>query len=302
LTNLLVNAGVVDDTTVMPFVTMEGDSYFYASGGNMVPSELRPVGLNANLENPYNRYVRYWFEYNSKERQVKGYNDNNSTGFDPDFNTAMNTMAQKYNTNSKIHEAFEKRQPLSDFISTIAAKETPDLGDNAYPVGSVFAKTLESSIKVMANNPDTKVITMNTGGLGGWDDHNDARQYVTRSEEFFKTLKSAMAHLDAVGKKNNISIMVFAEFGRNVNLNSAYGWDHGNLQNLYVLGGKNYFNHRGVVGETTLDATGAVNRLFMKPKEATESYEHLSIAATFYKAFGITNPQVLTNGNSAITL
>ncbi len=302
LTNLLVNAGVVDDTTVMPFVTMEGDSYFYASGGNMVPSELRPVGLNANLENPYNRYVRYWFEYNSKERQVKGYNDNNSTGFDPDFNTAMNTMAQKYNTNSKIHEAFEKRQPLSDFISTIAAKETPDLGDNAYPVGSVFAKTLESSIKVMANNPDTKVITMNTGGLGGWDDHNDARQYVTRSEEFFKTLKSAMAHLDAVGKKNNISIMVFAEFGRNVNLNSAYGWDHGNLQNLYLLGGKNYFNHRGVVGETTLDATGAVNRLFMKPKEATESYEHLSIAATFYKAFGITNPQVLTNGNPAITL
>jgi uncharacterized protein (DUF1501 family) len=285
----------------MPFVSMEGDSHFYAPGDSTVPSYLKAVGLNENLDNPYDRYVRYWFEYNANERKIDGYY-NSETGFDPAFNAAMNAMAQKNNTNPKIKAAFAKREPLSAFIQNIKSKSTPDLGADAYPTDSHFAKTLESSIKVLANNPDTKVITMNTGGLGGWDDHNDARNYVTRSEEFFKTLKSSMAHLKALGKQNNISIMVFGEFGRGVNLNSALGWDHGNLQNFFVLGGKNYFTHRGVVGETVVDDTGSVNRLYMKPKEGTETYEHLSIAATLYKAFGITNPEILTNGNAAVNL
>jgi uncharacterized protein (DUF1501 family) len=143
---------------------------------------------------------------------------------------------------------------------------------------------------------------MGTGGLGGWDDHNEARDYVSRTEELFVSLKSAMAHLKAVGKESSISIMVFGEFGRNVNLNAAFGWDHGNLQNLYVLGGKGYFTHRGVVGETVADAEGSINRLYLKPKAGTEQFEPLSIAATLYKAFGITNPEVLTDGNGAVTL
>jgi hypothetical protein len=302
MTKILSDAAVIDENSVMPFVTMEGDSNFYAPGSTTVPSYLKAVGLNENLDNPYKRYVRYWYEYTSEERQIDGYNDNNSSGFDPAFNTAMNKMAQTKNRNKKIHDAFAKREPLSNFIKSISNAQTPDLGDDAYPTRSTFAKRMEASIKVLANNPDTKVLTMNTGGLGGWDDHNDAREYVTRSENLFKTLKSAMAHLKALKKDNNIAIMVFAEFGRNVNLNSALGWDHGNLQNFYVLGGKKYFTHRGVVGETVLDATGSVNRLYMKPKEGSEEYEHLSIAATFYKVFGITNPGVLTGGYGAVNL
>ena len=301
ITNILSNAALVDENTPMPFVTMEGYSQFYAPGNTTVPSYLKAVGLDENLDNPYKRNVRKWYEYTSEERQTKDFN-NAQTGFDPAFNTTMNKMAQSLNTNSKIHNAFAKREPLSLFVENIKSDATPDLGADAYPTNSTFAKRTESSIKVLANNPATKIITMNTGGLGGWDDHNDARQYVTRAELMFKTLKSAMAHLKALGKQNNISIMVFGEFGRNVNLNSALGWDHGNLQNFYVLGGKNYFSHRGVVGETMLDDSGSVNRLYMKPKEGSESYEHLSIAATLYKLFGVTNPEVLTDGNGAVKL
>jgi len=301
ITNILSNAALVDENTPMPFVTMEGDSQFYASGHTTIPSYLKAVGLDENLDNPYKRHVRNWYEYTSEESQTKGYSDA-QTGFDPAFNTTMNEMAQSLNTNGKIHNAFAKRKPLSLFVQSIKNATTPNLGGDAYPTKSSFAKRVESSIKVLANNPATKIITMNTGGLGGWDDHNDARQYVTRAELMFKTLKAAMAHLKAVGKQNNISIMVFGEFGRNVNLNSALGWDHGNLQNFYVLGGKNYFSHRGVVGETMLDITGSVNRLYMKPKEGSESYEHLSIAATLYKVFGVTNPEVLTDGNGAVKL
>lgn len=312
LATVLKREGVVDENTVLPFVTLEGESNFYAEGREPLEAYLKPVGLNESFTNPYerSRNVRDWYRYTDVERQIDSNNDGdadynndlNNTGFFPALDAQMNSLAQSHNSNIKIKDAFNKRGSLSDFIEDIATEITPDLGINAYPENSNFAEKIEAAVKIMSKNPDTKVITMNTGGLGGWDDHNDARQYVTRTEELFISLKSAVAHLKAVNKINNISIMVFGEFGRNVNLNSANGWDHGNLQNLYVLGGKGYFTHRGVVGETIVDPTGSINRLYLKPKVGTEQFEPLSIAATLYKIFGITNPHILTNGNGAITL
>ena len=302
LTKILSNQNLVNENSVMPFITMEGNSAFYEEGNTTVPSYLKAVGLNDRLDNPYQRYVRYWFEYTADERKITDYYRNDARGFDPAFNETMNSMAQQHNTHTKIKNAFQKREPLSNFITEIATQTIPDLGGDAYPTNSTFASTLASAIKVMANNPDTRVITMNTGGLGGWDDHNEARNYVTRCEDLYKTLKSSMAHLKALGKEKNISIMVFAEFGRNVNLNSAQGWDHGNLQNFLVLGGKKYFNHQGVVGTTKVDSSGAINRLYLKPDDDSYSFEPLSIAATLYKVFGITNPEILTDGNSAVNI
>ena len=302
LAQVLQSNGVINEDSVLPFVTLEGESTFYTEGREPLPSYLKPVGLDESFSNPYKRgYVREWYKYTSQEREIANYRDS-ELGFDPVLDSVMNSTAQNHNSNIKIKEAFDKRGSLGEFIDEIADAETPDLGLNAYPENSSFAEKIEAAIKIMANNPDTKLITMNTGGLGGWDDHNDARNYVTRSEELFASLKSAMAHLEAVGKKNNISIMVFGEFGRNVNLNSALGWDHGNLQNLYVLGGNGYFTHRGVVGETEVDVTGSINRLYLKPKANTEQFEPLSIAATLYKIFGITNPEILTDGYGAVTL
>lgn len=302
LAQVLKNNGVIDEETILPFVTLEGESTFYAEGRDQLPSYLKPVGLNESFSNPYNRNrVRDWSKYTPKERETENYNDS-ELGFDPALEAQMNSLAQSHNSNIKIKDAFAKRGALGEFIDDIADAATPDLGANAYPTNSSFAEKIEAAIKIMDNNPDTKVITMNTGGLGGWDDHNDARNYVTRSEELFLSLKSGMAHLDALGKKNKISIMVFSEFGRNVNLNSALGWDHGNLQNLYVFGGTDYFTHRGVVGETEVSVTGQINRLYLKPKAGTEQFEHLSIAATLYKIFGITNPEILTDGNGAVNL
>ncbi len=302
LAQILKNNSVIDENTILPFVTLEGESNFYAEGRGQLPSYLKPVGLNESFSNPYNRSrVREWSKYTPEERDIANYNDS-ELGFDPALEAQMNTLAQAHNSNIKIKDAFDKRSSLGEFIDDIADATTPNLGADAYPTNSSFARKIEAAIKIMDNNPDTKVITMNTGGLGGWDDHNDARNYVTRSEALFASLKSGMAHLDALGKKNKISIMVFSEFGRNVNLNSALGWDHGNLQNFYVFGGKDYFNHRGVVGETEVEVTGAINRLYLKPKAGTEQFEHLSIAATLYKIFGITNPEILTDGNGAVDL
>jgi len=155
-------------------------------------------------------------------------------------------------------------------------------------------------VKILSANPDTKIISLGNDGLGGWDDHNDARDYVTRMEKLFSALSAAMAHIKAEGKENEISIMVFGDFGRNVNLNSALGWDHGNNQNFYLLGGKNYFRSVGIVGETELYNPNKLNRLYLKPKNGSYWFEPLSIAATIYRIFGVENPEVLTEGYGAI--
>ncbi len=110
-----------------------------------------------------------------------------------------------------------------------------------------------------------------------------------------------MAHIRLLGKRGNINITVMGDFGRGVNLNSANGWDHGNLQTVYVLGGTNYFNIPGIVGDTELVNTGSVNRLYLRPDQSSYWFEPLSVAATLYSIYGITNPGVLTDGMDVIT-
>lgn len=299
LAQILEANGVVNTNSVMPFVTLEGESKFYTQGRLPLSSFLKPVALNEDLVNPYSRYSRDWRYYTETEKDIPDYN-NNTNGFDAALHAKIDTLSQQNNQSGKVKDAFARRSSLDDFLEDISTSTTPDLGADAYPTNNRFSDRIETAVKVLVKNPDTKVVTIGTGGLGGWDDHNEARDYVTRTESLFRTLVSAVSHIKAEGKEQNINIMVFGEFGRNVNLNSALGWDHGNLQNFYVLGGKGYFNHKGVVGETVLDNTGSINRLYLKPKTGTYQFEPHSIAATLYKIYGIENPEVLTDNNGVI--
>ncbi len=295
LAEILASNALINQDTVMPFVTLEGESIFYREGETPLASYLKPVGINEELENPYSRDSRIWFYYNEEERDSEHYNEADSQGgFDPILNTTMDNLAQENNQEGKIKEAFKKRQPMADFIDKITNTPTPDLGEYAYPEHNHFAQQLETAIKILTANQDTKLITISTGGLGGWDDHDNAKEYVSRMESLFASLKSAMAHLKTVEKEETINIMVFSEFGRNVNLNASNGWDHGNLQNFYLLGGHGYFKHQGIKGETMVEKTDKINRLYLKPKSDSYWFEPLSIASTLYKIYGIENPEYLT--------
>ncbi|NKQ40555.1 MAG: DUF1501 domain-containing protein [Sulfurovum sp.] len=301
IATILHDKGAINSNTLMPFVTMEGESTFYTEGSIPLAGYLKPMGINENFDNPYERTrwtVRRWTYYTRSERDSAPDNyhkPDEEGGFTPAFTQKMDSVAQSHNQAGDIKTAFGRRGGLSDFIKSIETAQVPDLGVDAYP-DHTFADKLKAAVKLLDKNPDTKIITLGAGGLGGWDDHNDARDYVTRHEALFRSLRSAMAHLKALNKDGQVNIMVFGEFGRNVNLNSANGWDHGNLQNFFVLGGKNYFTHRGVVGETVVDVTGSLNRLWLKPKSGTYWFEPLSIASTLYKIYGIENPNVLTDG------
>ena len=300
LTNLgqiLEANGQVNSNTIMPFVTLEGESRFYSTGSTAVSSYLKPVAMDSELNNPYKRETRNWLFYTEEEkaRTSKYSKSDEEGGFDPAFDAMMTTLAQEMNAEGQIKNAFEQREKLVDIIDKITEAATPDLGDSPYPTNSTFASSVESAIKILKHNSETKVITLSgSSGLGGWDDHSNSTSYISRSQILFQTLKAAMQHLRAESKINDVSIMVFGEFGRGVNLNAAHGWDHGNLQNLYVLGGKSYLNHQGVVGETIVHHTGEVNRMYHRPKVGSYTFEPLSIASTLYKMHGIDNPEELT--------
>jgi len=280
LARVLYSNDIIDDNTTMPFLTMEGESGFYARGNlSMIPI-IEPISINENLDNPFSR---------SSER---------------DYTDTMDALAQArnraLNLSPKITDAFAKRAKMESFIDTIDTISDPDLGANNYDEDNSFADKLKTAIKIMNYNADTQVITLGTGGLGGWDDHNDAENYLGRMDRLFRALRSAMAHIRQVGKIDKINIMVMGDFGRGLNLNSANGWDHGNLQNFFLLGGKKYFNTPGVVGQTAVNSTGSANRLYSIPKSGTYWFEPLSVAATIYSIYGITNPEVLTGNQPVI--
>lgn len=278
LAHVLKNNNHIDENTKLPFLTMDGDSGFYATGNLVRNPLLAPISINENLDNSFHR--------NSE----------------PDFGTEMDMLAQMMNADGKIKNAFGKRAEMDSFIETI--KLLPDPNDNLSDENKYedysFAQKLKTAIKILNYNQDTQVITLATSGMGGWDDHNDAMNYMSRMEQLFRGLKSAMAHIRSVDKRGQINIMVMGDFGRGVNLNSANGWDHGNLQTAYVLGGTDYFKTPGVVGETVVADTGSVNRLYLRPHESSYQFEPLSIASTIYSIYGIENPEILTNGMPVI--
>ena len=295
LAQILEKNGVISQNSILPFITMEGESAFYAKGDKPLSGYLNPVGINEALDNPYERdYANRWFYYNETEREVADY-ENNTTA---SINAKMDILAQAQNKSGQIKEAFKKRASLEEFIKQIKQKALP--AGVIYPQNNPFGEKLQTAIQILSSNPDTKIISLGNDGLGGWDDHNEARDYVARMEMLFSALTSSMAHLKALGKEQNISIMVFGDFGRNVNLNSALGWDHGNNQNFFLLGGKGFFKPVGVVGETELYNPSSLNRLYLRPKQNSYTFEPLSIAATLYKIYGIENPEVLTGGFGAI--
>lgn len=303
LAQILEDRGEVSNNSIMPFVTLEGESGFYLTGSRAINSYLKPIAMDPALNNPYKREKRNWLFYTEEEkRDNQNYSKSDEQGgFDPEFDALMTAMAQEMNNEGKIRNAFAQREYLVDIIDNISNAQTPNLGNTSYPANSKLATGLENAIKILKHNSDTKVITLSgNSGLGGWDDHSNASSYVERSRVLFQTLKAGIAHLKAENKINDVSIVVFGEFGRGVNLNASNGWDHGNLQNLYVLGGKSYLNHQGIVGETEVHKTGKVNRIYHRPKEGSYYFEPMSIASTIYKMHGIDNPEELT-GYSEIT-
>ncbi len=296
------------DEMQLPFMTLAGENDFYA--GDPV-NGLKPVSLDYRLSNPFDRTMTSSIFYTVAERDARP--DDAYKEIDSVLDGIFDTQAKSQNSVEVMNSFLDNRKILESKISDVStARIDGDVADKnlltyGYASEDSFHQTLATAIELLESNTSTRSITIGTGGLGGWDDHSYCvYNYTRRMKNLFTALEAGMRHLDGLGKKGKISIIVYGEFGRNVNLNASLGWDHGNLQNLFVLGGTDYFNHVGgtdaIVGETIVDNGGTPKsgRVWLKPKEGSYWCEPLCIAATLYAIHGIENPEVLTNGYGII--
>ncbi|HHD75302.1 MAG TPA: DUF1501 domain-containing protein [Campylobacterales bacterium] len=294
LGKVLANQGAINAETILPFLTMEGESGLFSTGPFDIDAYLRPAAFNESLSNPYSRDLDNWTSY--------PLHTNDEWNSDPrpketQISKEMDSLAESLNAHAEMQNAFNKRETLDTFMKEQKEKVLPE--GIEYP-NTTFGRRLKAAVNVVTGNPDTKVISVGGGGLGGWDDHSNAIvAYRNRMTELMNSIEVALKHIAAEGK-SNINIVVFSEFGRNVNLNDSEGWDHGNNQNVFIFGGKEYFNHVGIVGETELQPTQSNNRLYTQPKADAYTFEPYAVAATIYKMYGVTNPEVLTKGYGAI--
>jgi hypothetical protein len=325
---------------ILPFVSFEGTSTALADDSSIqLPTlNLKAISLNTNLGNPYRRSGDVFDDDNDPDtpmikRQIAIDIDNLVEQISPSNRT------DRYN---KVVDQFNNRKQLAGLIDAFEAKLDvrpvipfgADAGPNnefatgqAVPDGSTvrveypdnpFSERLKAALTLALNNPDTLFIAVGTGGLGGWDDHENAIQkYEDRMTSLMKALRAAMLHIKYADmdsgspdkglisglsrKTDNIVINIHGDFGRNVNLNGSMGWDHGNNQNLYTLGGsavrQELFGQNTlgkVVGTTRRIGDTGKNRQFTDPEDTSYQAEPMSIASTVYAYFGVQNPEVLT--------
>ncbi len=283
---------------VLPFVSLEGESRVFALGDLSVPQVMRPMTLDANFKNPYER-SKNWYVDGSDE-------DENNNRLDRLAQSISARYPTKY---AKIIEAFAKRAELEAFIDSRFNSDTVDAdlpvdpltGQQIQYPSSNFGNRLKSAVSLAIGNPDTVFISLGSSGLGGWDDHSDALEdYPSRMNGLMAALQVACRHME-LKNADNIVIHVFGDFGRNVNLNNSMGWDHGNNQNLYTLGGWGIPGRAmgKLVGRTRRIGQSKQNRQFTSPTSGSYQCEPFAIASTIFKYFGVQNPQVLT-GEPAI--
>jgi hypothetical protein len=273
---ILHQNGVFSEDSVIPSVSFTGGTPLIFKRGELdIPSHLNFTSLSSTLDNPFAMKENKHLE-DGEESQIQA------------LANSQNGLKLSNSLFKKANENFLRKMELAEYVDNIANQEvTIEFPDNQ------FGKSMESALKVMNYNSDTRLAFME---FGGWDDHSGAiNNYKRRMSDLFGALKSGVDYLTSVDNRH-ISIWIFTEFGRNVNLNKSLGWDHGNIFNLFVAGhSTNYLELGKIIGQTEIFKPDPdKNRVYMRPTDNSEKYEPYAIASTIEKIFGVTNPELLT--------
>jgi len=307
---ILAANNVISEDALFPFVTFEGDSVVFNRGDLLTSQNLKPVSLDRNLNNPYRR------------------RDNGALSEEQDqvIEALAQTVANSGNSAyAKVNEAFAKRREIEVFINElrdrisnnempfdpdfVPTEDNPDPNRLQYP-DTNFGRRLRAAVNLVIGNPDTAFISLGSGGLGGWDDHDSAQEdYPGKLSNLMNALNIAAKHLEAEGKAN-VMINVYGDFGRNVHLNGSMGWDHGNNQNLFTVGANpnastittgtmDGYQLGKIIGKTERYFEGSV-RQYTRPTSDSYLAQPFAVASTIYKYFGIQNPEILTDNIAPI--
>ncbi len=299
------------ESMLLPFVSFESDSRIYAPDPDFtIPLLLRGTTLDDDFDNPFTR-------------------NNNGSAATMDALVNKVTGAAEQARYAGIIDAFALRTFLEtkiaalDTANNVALNPLTDANDITQNGGSAtitypnnsFGNTVKAAVTLAVENPSTLFLSLG-GALGGWDDHNNGiDRYPGRMANVMQTLQAAMWHIKTSNgttpggnprtTTNNIVINVFGDFGRRVNLNNSQGWDHGNNQNLFSLGGSGLVsagNPGGpasrtlgkVVGTTVRVGDSGTNNQFTNPASGSYEFEPMSVASSVYSYMGVQNPNVVT--------
>ena len=291
LMHALHRNGAIPEDAKLTNVAIDGGFHRFLEDNaaqEILPGYLRPISFNRAFDNPYNYKRDDLGQVNLGDYSV------NEIFNSANYDARLNALMQKNNHYDALSDTFNYRKEISDFIEEVKNAELPVV----YP-NTIDGRKLETAMRILTNNPETRVVTM-SGGHSGWDDHSDAiTNHRLRAHELFAAIDAAIEHANSL-QMDNINIVLFGDFGRNISLNSTYGWDHGNNQNVYWFGGRKFFNSLGIVGETELHVWLKKARLYNRPAQGSFQMQPFNIAATIYSLYGITNPEVLTGGYGVI--
>jgi len=309
------------DDVILPFVSFEGETRVFSTDPDYaVPLLLRGTTLNEDLQDPYTRL-----------------NNGNAAKLDAMVNKKLADSAYSSRF-SQVIDSNDLREYLSSKIGSLRSvagvlpsildpDDQVELGLTAgdvttpmsYPSNNRYADRIQAAVTLAIENASSMYITVG-GGLGGWDDHNNGiDNYPDRMNQLFAALKAAALHIKYSGtqtdgvfgtpgggisrRTDNIIINVYGDFGRRVNLNNSEGWDHGNNQNLFTIGGAGVSSAASgganrelgkVVGRTERVGDPGSNNQVTEPQAGSYEIEPMSVAASVYSYFGVQNPKILT--------
>lgn len=307
------------DNVILPFVSFEGETRAFATDPDYaVPLLLRGTTLNEALQDPYTR--------GSNGNAAKLDAMVSKKLANPVYRSRFASVINSDDLRQYLAQKIGSIQSASGILPTIsdaADQAALGLADGAtpmsYPGNNRYSSRIQAAVTLAIENPSSMYITVG-GGIGGWDDHNNGiDNYPNRMNQLFAALKAAALHIKYTGtqtagvtgtsgggisrRTDNIIINVFGDFGRRVNLNNSQGWDHGNNQNLWTIGGAGVASAANggvtrqlgkVVGRTVRVGSSGTNNQVTEPQAGSYEIEPMSIAASVYSYFGVQNPEILT--------
>ncbi|MCC7477070.1 DUF1501 domain-containing protein [bacterium] len=136
--------------------------------------------------------------------------------------------------NSGVSHAGKATNAALDAMDALAARLDQYQPSSAYGSDD-FGQGFRNIAHLLGISPETRVIYF---AAGGFDTH--AQQAQTHEEllgRFSAALATFMKELQAMGRSNDVTVMVFSEFGRRVEENGSAGTDHGAAGPMFLAGG-----------------------------------------------------------------
>jgi uncharacterized protein (DUF1501 family) len=155
------------------------------------------------------------------ERQLRALTEDNDEHLDvnPNLDFVRKLMINSFEGSDQIKKALnQSKKSLSSY---------PKHG---------LAKNLEWVAKMVKGGLPTSVYYT---GLGSFDTHsNQLGKHKNLLTEVSESVKAFYEDMKTAGLKDNVTVMIFSEFGRRVKDNGS-GTDHGTAAPVFIIGGKN---------------------------------------------------------------